>query len=271
MTGEDGTADRNGHGMSDERREGAAPGAEQPYDDRILSDLPEPSYDRGRLEAVLGAAILAEKTDGEAERRALEAFRVARDAGAHRARTRRRDDWRPRARRRGARSWKATLSVLLASLTLGGVAYAAIGAGGGDGGSAKGAADDGGARPSVTTSAPVRSPSDSRPSESAPADRPATAKDTLAHCRAYEKLQGRGKALDSTAFQRLVAAAGGEADVSAYCTTLTDPATATAKPGKTPAPTEATEAKPGKAKPEEAAAGQGTAGPNTDKNQSRKH
>ncbi|CAM5249096.1 hypothetical protein STENM223S_03267 [Streptomyces tendae] len=153
MTGEDGTADRNGHGMSDERREGAAPGAEQPYDDRILSDLPEPSYDRGRLEAVLGAAILAEKTDGEAERRALEAFRVARDAGAHRARTRRRDDWRPRARRRGARSWKATLSVLLASLTLGGVAYAAIGAGGGDGGSAKGAADDGGARPSVTTSA----------------------------------------------------------------------------------------------------------------------
>lgn len=217
---------------------------------------------------MLGAAILAEKTDGEAERRALEAFRVARDAGAHRARTRRRDDWRPRARRRGARSWKATLSVLLASLTLGGVAYAAIGAGGGDGGSAKDAADDGGARPSVTTSAPVRSPSDSRPAVSAPADRPATAKDTLAHCRAYEKLRGRGKALDSTAFQRLAAAAGGEANVSAYCTTLTAPATATAKPGKTPAPTEA---KPGKAKPEEAAAGQGTAGPNTDKNQSRKH
>ncbi|MEU0406966.1 hypothetical protein ABZ307_03945 [Streptomyces griseorubiginosus] len=269
MTGEHGTADRNGHGMGDERREGAAPGGEQPYDDGILSDSPEPSYDRGRLEGALGAAILGVKTDGEAERRAVEAFRTARDAGVHRARTRRRDDWRPRARRRGARPWKATLSVLLASLTLGGVAYAAIDAGGGGGGAAKGAAGDGGARPSVTTSAPVRSPSGSRPSGSAPAGRPATAKDTLAHCRVYEKLQGRGKALDSTAFQRLVAAAGGEANVNAYCATLTDPATAdggaTGAPGATDATGSAGDVKPGKRK------GQTSAHPNADKNQSDKH
>lgn len=252
MTGEDRTADRDGHGMGDERGEGATPGAARPYDDGPLSDLPEPSHDRGRLAAVLGAALLAGKGDGDAERRAVDAFRVARDAGAHRARTRRRDDWRPRPRRAWARSSKATLSVLLASLTLGGVAYATIGAGGG--GPAEGAGGDGRVRPSVTASAPsAKSPSGSGPSASAPADRPATAKDTLAHCRAYEKLRGRGKALDSTAYQRLVAAAGGAANVSTYCASLTDPATAEAKPGK--------------------AKGQGKTAtrPDTGKNQSRKH
>lgn len=252
MTDEHGTADGNGHGMGDER----------PYGE--TSPAPEPSYDRGRLEAVLGAALLGGKEDGEAERRAVDAFRVARDTGAHRARTRRRDDWRPRPQRRRGRSWKATLSVLLASLTLGGVAYAAIGAGGG--GPAKDAADDGGARPSVTTSppalVPAPSPTSSRPSASAPAGRPATAKDTLAHCRSYEKLQGRGKALDSTAFRRLAAAAGGEANVRAYCAALTEPAT------------DAADVKPGKRKGQEASGSNGRSGSkgsNADGNQSRKH
>jgi len=281
MTGQDGTADRDGHGMGDERSgatpdrgrarrgetgrggQGAyegVPTSELPYGEtppspeppyRDTPPAPKPSYDRVRLEAVLGAAILGGKADAEGERRAVDAFRVARDAGAHRARTRRRDDWRPRAQRQRARTWKATLSVLLASLTLGGVAYAAIGAGGG--GPAKSAAGDGSTRPSVTTSAPAQSPSSPRPSVSAPADRPATAKDTLAHCRVYEKLQGRGKAPDSTAFRRLVAAAGGEENVSAYCAALTEPAT------------DAADVKPGKRK------GQATAGSNADKNKSKKH
>lgn len=259
------TADGNGHGMGDER----------PYGE--TSPAPEPSYDRGRLEAALGAALLGGKEDGEAERRAVDAFRVARDTGAHRARTRRRDDWRPRPQRRPGRSWKATLSVLLASLTLGGVAYAAIGAGGG--GPAKDAADDGGARTGVTTStpalAPTPTPSSSGPSVSAPAGRPATAKDTLAHCRAYEKLQGRGKALDSTAYRRLTAAAGGEANVRTYCAALTDSAnSAKADAGAEGAVDAADDVKPGKRK------GQGTSGPNgsngskgsnADGNQSRKH
>jgi hypothetical protein len=118
---------------------------------------------------------------------------------------------------------KATLSVLLASLTLGGVAYAAIGSAGG--GPDKGAAGDGQIRPSVSTSAPAESHS-ARPSASAPAERPPTAKDTAAHCREYEKLRGRGEALDSTAFQRLVTAAGGEANVNAYCAALTSTADA---------------------------------------------
>ncbi|WP_406169332.1 hypothetical protein OIE52_31855 [Streptomyces canus] len=222
MTGEDATSDRDGHGMGDERS-GDAPGRRHARAEETLRDSP--------LEALLAAALRGEKPDGEAELRAVAAFREARDAGAHRARTRRRDDWRPRSQRRRARSLKATLSVLLASLTLGGVAYAAIGSAGG--GEAKGAAGGKDVRPSVSASTPAESHSSARPTPSAPAERPPTAKDTLAHCRAYEKLRGRGKALDSTAFQRLVTAADGEANVSAYCAALTGTADAKgAKPGK---------------------------------------
>ncbi|MET8075135.1 hypothetical protein [Streptomyces sp. NPDC005303] len=244
MTGDDATSDRDGHGMGDERsgddsgrrharpdetargRErhgGPTPGQEQSYDDDSLYDH-ESLYDGSPLEALLAAAVRGGKSEGEAERRAVDAFRAARDAGAHRARTRRRDDWRPRAQRRRARSLRATLSVLLASLTLGGVAYAAIGSAGG--GPDRGAAADKDVRASVPASTPAEASSSGRPSPSASAERPPTAKDTLAHCRAYEKLQGRGKALDSTAFQRLVSAAGGEANVSAYCAELTGPSAA---------------------------------------------
>ncbi|MDT0486339.1 MULTISPECIES: hypothetical protein [Streptomyces] len=230
MTGEDTTSDRDGHGMGDERS-GDAPGRRHARTEETLRDSP--------LEALFAAALRGEKPDGEAERRAVAAYRAARDAGAHRARTRRRDDWRPRAQRRWARSVKTTLSVLLASLTLGGVAYAAIGSVGG--GEAKGAGGKD-VRPSVSASTPVESHSSARPtaSASAPAERPPTAKDTLAHCRAYEKLRGRGKALDSTAFQRLVTAAGGEANVSAYCAKLTGEDAGTADAGA------AGDAKPGK-------------------------
>ncbi|MGC0338378.1 hypothetical protein [Streptomyces sp. SLBN-8D4] len=270
MTGQDATSDRNGHGMGDERSgdasgrrharpakavrgrargDGSAPGREQSY------DLGSPSGDT-RLEAVLAAAIRGEKCEDEGERRAVVAFRAARDAGEHRARTRRRDDWRPRTRRSRARSLRATLSVLLASLTLGGVAYAAIGSAGG--GHDRGAARESDVRPSVSASTPAESPGGVPSSASAPSGRPPTAKDTLAHCRAYEKLGDHGKALDSTAFQRLVAAAGGEANVSAYCTALTDAADAKGANGAKGAGN-AGGAKPGKQK-DKASGGQNADG-----------
>jgi hypothetical protein len=179
---------------------------------------PHGAGDEAGVEALLAAALrggTASDTD-EGERRAVAAFRAARDSGAHRAaRTRRRDDWRPSGRRHASRSVKATLSVLVASLTLGGVAVAAIG-------SAGSSADDaGGGRPQTSVSArekradaPSVTPS---PAASAGRDRPVTAQDTEVHCRAYEQVKGRGKALDSTAWQRLVTAAGGEENVAAYC------------------------------------------------------
>ncbi|MDH6452423.1 MULTISPECIES: hypothetical protein [unclassified Streptomyces] len=243
MTGQDATSDRDGHGMGDERSgdasgrrharsakavrgrargDGSVPGREESYGHE------SPSGD-SPLEALLAAAIRGEKCEDEAERRAVGAFRAARDAGEHRARTRRRDDWRPRTRWGRARSLRVTLSVLLASLTLGGVAYAAIGSAGG--GDDRGAARETDVRPSVSAGAPAGSPSGARSSAPAASGRPPTAKDTLAHCRVYEKLGDHGKALDSTAFRRLVAAAGGEANVSAYCAALTDAADAKSADG----------------------------------------
>lgn len=196
---------QNGGGLSGRRRvhpDGAAPRG---------------TFDSESLEVLLGAALRAGAVDPEAEQRATAAFRAARDAGAHRAEARRRDDWRPRERGRGRRSVKTTVAMALASLTLGGVAVAAIGTV-----TSSHRGNDDGHHPAPatgTTDGPAVRPSRTSPAPSGPAthDRPDTAKDTLAHCRAYEQVAGHGKALDSTAWQRLVQAAGGEKNVAAYC------------------------------------------------------
>ncbi|MFI6852063.1 hypothetical protein [Streptomyces sp. NPDC050416] len=191
-----------------------------------------PVFDAAELEALLVSALVRDRIDAEAEQRAVAAFVAARDAGAHGARTRRRDDWRPRERWHPGRSLKATLSVLLASLTLGGVAVAAIGSAGSTDG-----ADDRG-RPPASTSAPGAPAGEPAgiPSGSASArpDRPAPSRDTEAHCRAYEQVDGRGKAMDATAWKRLVRAAGGERNVTAFCAEQLAPAGA--KPGSTARP-----------------------------------
>jgi hypothetical protein len=184
------------------------------------------------IEALLVAAMRVDGHDTEAEQRAVNAFRTARDAGAHRARTRRRDDWRPREQRRVVRSMKVTFSLFLASLTLGGVAVAAIGSYTDSRDSAEGPAESAAGRPEA---GPAATSAGSEAKE-----RPDTAKDAEAHCRAYEQVKERGQALGSTAWQRLVTAAGGERNVPAYCADLLAKATAAAtadskptKPAKT--------------------------------------
>jgi hypothetical protein len=175
------------------------------------------TIDTAGLEALIAAAVRVDHIDAEAEQRAVVAFRAARDAGAHQAAgTRRRDDWRPREQGRAGRPLKVTLSVLAASLTLGGVAFAAIGAAGSG---SDGAGDDHEA-PQASTSGPVqhtRKPSATAPGAGARPDHPSAAQDTEAHCRAYEQVKGRGKTLDAPAWQQLVTAAGGEDEVAAYC------------------------------------------------------
>ncbi|MGW2131476.1 hypothetical protein [Streptomyces coelicoflavus] len=195
-------------------------------------------------EALLAAALRGRDTDAEGERRAVAAFRAARDAEPGRAaRTRRRDDWRPRTGRGPRRSLKTALSVLLASLTLGGVAYAAMGGGGStadDGAPERtrppAASDDASVRPVATPPAATRdpgtpdsataspggstSPGVSTSPGATPPDHPATGRDTEARCRAYERVAGRGKALEATAWQRLVEAAGGAERVEVYCAEL---------------------------------------------------
>lgn len=190
------------------------------------------------LETLLAAALIREGVDAGAEQRAVVAFVAARESGAHGTRTRRRDDWRARRRRFGSRSLKAMLSALVAGLTLSGVAVAGIGV---EGSSTDGPADDpkGTRAPSGTT--PAATPKFADPgtgSDGRNSDRPDTAKDTEAHCRAYEKLKGRGKALDATAWKRLTEAAGGASHVDAYCATQTEQTGA--RPGNTERPEKST-------------------------------
>ncbi|MFH8453143.1 hypothetical protein ACH4CD_28355 [Streptomyces fungicidicus] len=172
--------------------------------------------DAAGLEALLAAALIRDGVDAGAEQRAVAAFLAARESGARGARTRRRDDWRPR-RRLGSHSLKATLTALVAGLTLSGVAVAGIGV---TDSSPDRPREDVGrtGTPSPATTGPAAG-GPTGPPESAPGepDRPGTAKDTEAHCRAYERVRGRGKALDSTAWQQLTEAAGGAANVAAYC------------------------------------------------------
>jgi hypothetical protein len=197
------------------------------------------------LESRIGAALRqdAARVGPEAEGRAVAAFRAARDAGAHRARTRRRDDWRPSRSRLARLMARTSLSAFLASIAMGGIAVAAIAAAGSpaDGGrtavrpSAHPPTDGGTTHtsgrppagpsavraprqtddPVVTGSAPahIPAPDPARPRRPAKAED----KDIAAHCRAYEQVEDRGRALDSTAWQRLVSAAGGAEKVPAYC------------------------------------------------------
>ena len=161
------------------------------------------------LETLLAAAIRGRADDAEAQTQAVAAFRAARDGGAHTARTRRRDDWRPGARRRPGRSLTAAFAALLAGLTLGGVAYAAIGPSshddGGAPGPSRGPALRQCSRPAPAAAPPVgpgapgvaapggsrRPPGRARPGRRGPLPRVRVG-------------QGRGDALDSKAWQRLV-------------------------------------------------------------------
>ncbi|MFE6159156.1 hypothetical protein ACFQ7F_09595 [Streptomyces sp. NPDC056486] len=71
-----------------------------------------------RVDALLGEAVRSVAVDAEAQRRAVAAFRSARDEGIHRARTRRRDDWRPRLRRSALGSLRAAAGTILTSALL---------------------------------------------------------------------------------------------------------------------------------------------------------
>lgn len=197
---------------------------------------PAVALDDAELEALLSAAVLrGHRVDAEGEQRAVAAFRAARAAGEHRAGTRRRDDWRPRGQRRLGRSLRTALSLVAASLTLGGVAFAAIGS---SAGRDTPAGDKGG--PASSAGAPDR-PAAGRSATasgvpSATPDHPVTAQDTEARCRAYEQVTGRGNALDATAWQRLVSAAGGADKVAAYCAEQLARATDPGRPSQAATP-----------------------------------
>ncbi|MFF5014404.1 hypothetical protein [Streptomyces sp. NPDC001165] len=200
--------------MGERMSGGAVPGRRHVHPGGAASG-PQDVRDSAALETMLAAALCAGDLDPEAEQRAVAAFRAAHGTAAHRARTRRRDDWRPAAERRAGRSVKVTFGVVFASLTLGGVAVAAIGSAGS---SADGAGvGRGTAHPSAD--APDRPGGETSSGSPSGRHRPAEGRgqDTEAHCKAYEQVKDHGKALDARSWQRLVAAAGGKDKVTAYC------------------------------------------------------
>ncbi|MFJ6901570.1 hypothetical protein [Streptomyces hokutonensis] len=222
------------------------PGRQHVHPGDASSD-PWDERDTAGLEATLDVVIRDRDLDPEAEQRALVAFRTTRNPGTHRARTRRRDDWRLPAKRRAGRPVKTTFGVVFASLALGGVAVAAIGsAGSSTDGAGTGRATE---HPSVAPERPGSAASSAPTGTDRPTNGSSPAQNTEAHCRAYEQVKDRGKALEATAWQQLVAAAGGSDKVAVYCSEQLAQATST--PSKSV----------GTGKPSQAAdAGNGTAG-----------
>jgi hypothetical protein len=212
LLSDDGAPDRRRHPLPAAVTSGRPRGA--------VSDLRAPGdLDEAAMRELLAAVLREERVDADGETRAVAAFRAARDAGAHRARTRRRDDWRPRGERGLARSAKGVLSLFAVSLTLGGVAFAAIGSGG----SGPEESDEDRRRGAPTRSTAARDTGGGTTAPTSPATGPAhpghplTSADTEAHCRAYERVEGRGHAMAATAWKRLTEAAGGPEKVADYC------------------------------------------------------
>ncbi|MXM64939.1 hypothetical protein GR925_16210 [Streptomyces sp. HUCO-GS316] len=181
----------------------------------------------------IGEALRRRPVDDAAEQAAVAAFRSARAAGGRAPRTRRGDDWRPRTQRH---RWVRSGAVaLVTSALLGGIAFASIRvadtqrhdtADPGTGHSTR--------RPPADPPGEQSPPAGPGTGPATPRQRPGTAKDVAAHCRAYEHIKDQGHALKSTAWQRLVRAAGGEQRVPVYCARFTGTAAeATASPAGT--------------------------------------
>jgi hypothetical protein len=176
------------------------------------------------LDELLAACARPAPAGPEGEKRAVAAFRAARDEGSWSTSPRRTDDWRA-AEPRVRTGWiKAGLGTFVVGLTLGGVAMAA----GAIPTPFGGPQDRPRPAPSASSGPGEQTPgsgpsasSTAGPATRTPDVRPSTAKDRLAHCRVYEAKQGQGRAaLDSTALQRLEDAAGGPDAVAAYCARL---------------------------------------------------
>lgn len=203
--------------MGERQSDGGQAGRRRVHPEGAVPAQDHPAVRTADVESLLAVALIRDGVDAGAEQRAVAAFVAARESGAHGARTRRRDDWRSRRRRFGGNSLKATLSALVAGLTLSGVAVAGIGA--------AGSPTDGPPADPKDTHAPSGATAPAAPKSAGPdagsgarnTDRPGTAGDTEAHCRAYARVEGRGRALDAPVWKQLVEAAGGASRVDAYC------------------------------------------------------
>lgn len=206
-----------GTDMGERQSDGGQAGRRRVHPEGAVPAQDHPAVRTADVESLLAVALIRGGVDAGAEQQAVAAFVAARESGAHGARTRRRDDWRSRRRRFGSNSLKATLSALVAGLTLSGVAVAGIGVAGSSTDEPPADVKDTHAPSGATAPAAPKSAVPDAGSGARDADRPGTAGDTAAHCRAYARVEGRGRALDAPVWKQLVEAAGGAARVDAYC------------------------------------------------------
>ncbi|MFF8841666.1 hypothetical protein ACF08N_02895 [Streptomyces sp. NPDC015127] len=188
------------------------------------------------LDEVLAAAARPAPVEPEAAEHALAAFRTARAEGALGLPTRPEDDWRPAARPRlRARGLKASIGALVGGVMLGGVAMAAggipvpFGEQPAQGTSPGPGASSGAGEATSDTVREESRPPTTGTSGAAAGERPPTAKDAVAHCRAYDSAQRHNDTAGAGAMrERLEAAAGGPQAVAEYCARLlaTGPASA---------------------------------------------
>lgn len=195
-----------------------------------------------RLLAAAAGPLAVDPARAEARQaEALAAFRAAREAGRRpRDVTRRGDDWRHRTwwgvRRPRGRAGRPSgpvrvLTALAVVAAVGGITVAtgsgaiplpfgpahgpahpvAPGSGPGEPGG------PGPMEPSTAPSAKDSGPRAGEAGESVPPGASEEEQSPAGLCRAYERASGDGTAMDATAFQRLVAAAGGRSAVGDYC------------------------------------------------------
>lgn len=207
------------------------------HHDGVLPDSQD-QQDSIAVHVLLAATLRARNIAPEAEQRALSAFRASNHGpDVPRARTRRRDDWRPPAARHSRRSIRATFGAVLASLALGGVAVAAIHSAGGAG------TNEATTSPSAPASPQPADAASSLPSgRSRPADSSTQTRTMRSYCRNYQQAQKHDATPDETALRHLSTAAGGRNRVAAYCAEqLTGERSAPNKPAGPDQPGEHTE------------------------------
>ncbi|MFC7014016.1 hypothetical protein ACFQMH_20270 [Streptomyces viridiviolaceus] len=229
---------------------------------RRYEDAPRPSTPENadasagleRTAELIAAALRQQSLDDTAEQAAVTAFRDARILDGRSPRTRRSDDWRPKTPRQ--RWVRGGAAALVTSALLGGIAFASIRevdtppqdtAVPGTSHSTHQPPSHPPSRRSSPASEPTATPTAAEQLPGTPktaAQPPGTPKSLKAHCRAYERIKNRGHALDATAWQRLVQAAGTEQQVAAYCHRLTGSADES-----TPSPTQRDKTRKGHGKP----------------------
>lgn len=191
--------------------------------DAVRREEEQQSATSATVDDVLTAAARTASSPPRTPEHVLAAFRAARDEHALSLPTRPVDDWRAAEPPRRRRWIRAGAGALVGGVLLGGVAMA-TGAIPSPSEKPTPSPPSQASSPSPVSSSPTAEPKSGTEPSAPPAgddkrtaERPPTAKDEAAHCRAYGKPAQTDTPADSAVRQRLEEAAGSPAKVASYC------------------------------------------------------